>query len=101
MFTLQHSFQQDLNAKNFFIYKMNPLQITLLAITSFLGYPIGRFIARHTKEELKSGKNWFLAIILVCTLGIIFFPFFIKGESLIFLISSLVFVVLIALSSLK
>ena len=31
-----------------------------------LGIPIGNFLAKITKEELKSGKKWFKLIILIC-----------------------------------
>jgi len=33
-----------------------------------LGIPIGDYLARITKEELKSGQKWFKLIILVCLL---------------------------------
>jgi hypothetical protein len=34
-----------------------------------LGFPIGNFLARLTKEELKSGQIWFKLIILISILG--------------------------------
>ena len=34
-----------------------------------LGIPIGNFLAKVTKEELKSGKKWFKLIILICFFG--------------------------------
>ena len=34
-----------------------------------LGVPLGNFLAKMTKEELKKGKNWYGLIILVCMIG--------------------------------
>jgi len=34
-----------------------------------LGIPIGNFLAKVTKEELKSGRKWFKLIILFCFLA--------------------------------
>ena len=80
---------------------MNSIQIVLLILMSLSGFPIGKFIAKHTEEELKDGRKWFLAIISICILSIILFSFFVEGESLVFLISSLIFILLISFASLK
>ena len=34
-----------------------------------LGVPLGNFLAKMTKEELKKGKNWYGLIILFCMIG--------------------------------
>jgi len=34
-----------------------------------LGIPIGNFLAKITKEELKSGKKWFVIIIFAGLIG--------------------------------
>jgi|TARA_Y100000310_G_scaffold121029_1_gene119805 hypothetical protein len=34
-----------------------------------LGIPIGNFLAKVTKEELKSGRKWFKLIVLVSLIG--------------------------------
>ncbi len=34
-----------------------------------LGFPIGSYLAKITKEELKSGKRWFGIIIIVSLIG--------------------------------
>ncbi|PIN91570.1 hypothetical protein COU57_00065 [Candidatus Pacearchaeota archaeon CG10_big_fil_rev_8_21_14_0_10_32_14] len=34
-----------------------------------LGIPIGNFLGKFTKEELKNGQIWFKIIILVCMIG--------------------------------
>ncbi len=34
-----------------------------------LGFPIGNFLAKKTKEELKAGQKWFRLIILLGLVG--------------------------------
>jgi len=34
-----------------------------------LGFPIGNFLAKKTKEELKAGQKWFRLIILISLTG--------------------------------
>ena len=34
-----------------------------------LGFPIGAYLAKQTKEELKSGKKWFRLIIIISLIG--------------------------------
>lgn len=80
---------------------MNTIQVILLIAITLLGFPIGKFIAKHTKEELKAGKNWFLSIIFVCVFGIIISIFLFNGTNLFFMISAFVFILLLALASLK
>lgn len=80
---------------------MNTLQTMLVIAMALLGFPAGKFIAHHTPEELKSGRNWFLAIIFISVLGIIASVILADGENLIFLISSFIFVLLVALASVK
>lgn len=45
--------------------------ITLLigVVVLLLGFPIGTFLAKVTKEELKSGKKWFKLIIIISLIG--------------------------------
>jgi hypothetical protein len=35
----------------------------------FLGFPLGNFLAKNTKEELKPGQKWFKLIIISCLVG--------------------------------
>ncbi len=37
----------------------------------FLGIPIGNYLAKITKEELKSGQIWFRRIIILSLIGVI------------------------------
>lgn len=34
-----------------------------------LGFPLGDYLARQTKEELKSGEKWFKLIIFISLIG--------------------------------
>lgn len=34
-----------------------------------LGIPIGNFLAKVTRDELKQGKKWFKLIIIICLVG--------------------------------
>ena len=45
------------------------LNILIGFIVLILGIPIGNFLAKYTKEELKDGKPWFKLIILVGLIG--------------------------------
>ena len=80
---------------------MNNIQIILLILITASGFPIGKFIASKTKEELEAGRKWFLTIIYVSFFLIILSLFFLNGENLLFILSSLIFIILIALASLK
>ena len=79
---------------------MNLLIQNLIIIISLLGFPIGLIIAKFTKEELQAGKKWFLLIIIVCIMAIIISIIFIEGETLFFLISIFIFILLLSLASL-
>jgi len=46
-------------------------KIILGIFVLFLGIPIGDFLYRKTKEEIKSGQKWFKIIILIGCLGAI------------------------------
>jgi hypothetical protein len=37
----------------------------------FLGFFIGGFLAKITKDELKKGQGWFKLIIVICAIGAI------------------------------
>ena len=40
------------------------LKIFIGILVLILGFPIGSYLAKQTKEELKSGKKWFKLIII-------------------------------------
>lgn len=62
-----------------------------------LGIPIGNFLAKKTKEELKSGRWWFKILISVCLIGAVVFLFF-KNDALLF---GLLFIAVVTSRSLK
>ena len=79
---------------------MNIPTIFLMIIIALLGFPIGLIIAKFTKEELKQGKPWFIAILIVCIVAIFISFIFVRGDALFFLIASFVFIFLIARAAL-
>jgi len=48
-----------------------------------LGFPLGNFLAKITKEELNSGKIWFKLIIFFSILGV-FISLILKNDYLLF-----------------
>ena len=61
------------------------------------GIPLGNFLAKTTKEELKSGQEWFKLIILISLLGG-FAGLFLKND---FLMFSLFFIAIVTSRSLR
>ena len=50
------------------------LKLVIGIVFLALGIPIGNFLAKITKEELKSGKKWFKLIVIVSLiLGVVGF----------------------------
>lgn len=45
------------------------LKIIIGAIVLALGIPIGNFLAKYTKEELKDGKHWFKLLVVIGLIG--------------------------------
>ena len=74
------------------VYKF-AIGITIL----FLGIPIGNFLAKITREELKFGKRWFKILALACAIAIL--PsLFLKNYVMFF---SLLFMIVVISRSLK
>lgn len=48
-----------------------------------LGIPIGNFLAKQTKEELKDGRIWFKLIIMLSLIGVLAGLFF-RNDFLLF-----------------
>lgn len=61
-----------------------------------LGIPIGNYLAKLTKEELKEGSIWFKIIIVFCVIGAILGLLF-KNDVLLF---SLLFIAIVTSRSL-
>lgn len=62
-----------------------------------MGFPIGSYLAKITKEELKSGKTWFKLIIIFSLIGG-FVGLIIRDDVLMF---SLFFIAIVSSRSLK
>ncbi len=62
-----------------------------------LGFPIGNFLAKKTKEELVEGQRWFKLIIICSLIGSIASAF-LKNDVLFF---SFLFIVIVTSRSLK
>ena len=45
------------------------IKILIGIFVLFVGIPIGNYLAKNTKEELKSGQKWFKLIIIVSLVG--------------------------------
>ena len=79
---------------------MNIVIIIASIVIALLGYPIGIWIAKLTKEELRQGRRWFKLITIVCFLGIILSLFFAVNETLLFLTCAFLFILLFTLACL-
>ena len=63
----------------------------------FLGFPIGNFLAKQTKEELKDGKKYFRILIFIGLIGGLI-GLIIGNDVLLF---SMFFIAIVTLRSLK
>ncbi len=70
----------------------------LLAFIALMGIPAGLFIAKMTKEELKDGRKWFLALGILSLLGS-FLTFFLAPENVLW-ITTFVFIFFLSVTSL-
>jgi FtsH-binding integral membrane protein len=62
-----------------------------------LGIPIGKLLAKMTKEELSSGKKWFMVLIMVSFVGVII-SLIIKNDPLMF---TFLFMIVVTSQSIK
>jgi glucan phosphoethanolaminetransferase (alkaline phosphatase superfamily) len=75
------------------------LQIILAIIVALLGYPVGLFIAKSTKEELKAGRKWFKLIMFASIILVIISLIFFQNLERVFLSSVFVFIFLMSFAS--
>ena len=73
------------------------IKLLIGILVLLLGFPLGSFLARVTKEELKSGQKWFKLIIILSLAGG-FVGLIIKDDVLMF---SLFFTAIVTSQSLK
>jgi len=45
------------------------IKLIIGTLVLILGIPIGNFLAKITKEELKSGRKWFALLTVLCLIG--------------------------------
>ncbi|MFW6233112.1 MAG: hypothetical protein ACOC3Z_00445 [Nanoarchaeota archaeon] len=73
------------------------IKLLIGIIILIIGFPIGNYLAKITKEELKSGQKWFRLIILVCFIGAISSLIF-RNDVLLF---SFLFIIIVTSRSLR
>jgi len=83
--------------ENLFLFMIKSYPFFVGIFILILGIPIGKFLAKITKEELESGEKWFRIIILVSFIGAIV-SLFLENDALLF---SFLFIVIITNQSLK
>lgn len=59
------------------------IQFIIGIIMLILGFPIGNFLAKKTKEELKAGQKYFKLILLISSISAII-SLFIRNDALMF-----------------
>jgi hypothetical protein len=76
------------------------IQIILAIIIALAGFPAGLLIAKLAEEELKAGRLWFRLLAIAAAIAIAASAIFAQGETMLFLITSFIFILLIAITSL-
>jgi len=73
------------------------IKFSIGILVLILGFPIGSYLAKKTKEELKSGQRWFRLITIVCLIGAIV-NLFLRNDVLMF---SFLFIVIVVSRSFR
>ncbi len=73
------------------------LKFAIAILVLFLGIPIGDWLAKITKEELRSGQIWFKILIILSLIGAIIF-LFLGNDAVLF---TLLFIAIVASRSLR
>lgn len=47
------------------------IKLIIGIVVLVLGIPIGNYLARQTKEELRSGQKWFKRLVILSLLGVL------------------------------
>lgn len=76
---------------------MTTIQIIIGTIILFLGLPLGKYLAKQTKEELSQGRFWFKLIILISFIGAIVSLYY-RNDPLLF---TFLFIAVVTSRSLK
>ena len=80
---------------------MSILQLLIMFLIVFSGWPIGLFIASKTKEELKAGKKWFKTAITSCLVIVFASIFILKGDEMLLSVSAFTFMLMLFSAALK
>jgi formate hydrogenlyase subunit 3/multisubunit Na+/H+ antiporter MnhD subunit len=75
----------------------NFINLLIGVIVLLLGIPLGNYLAKYTKEELKSGQKWFKLIIIFSLAGALIS--LIAGDDV--LLFSFLFIAIVTNKSLK
>jgi len=59
------------------------MKILIGIVVLILGIPIGNILAKNTREELKSGRKWFLLLIFLSLIGAVI-SLILRNDSLMF-----------------
>lgn len=73
------------------------LKLVIGILVLVLGFPLGNWLSKLTKEEIKSGQVWFKLIVIVSLIGAVFGLIF-RNDSLLF---TFVFIAIVTSRSLK
>ena len=73
------------------------IRLIIAILILLLGIPIGNYLAKQTKEELKSGQKWFKRLVILSLLGVLIF--LIAGNDA--LLFSFAFIAIVTSRSLK
>ena len=73
------------------------IKLLLGCLFLLAGYPIGNYLVKITKEELKDWQKWFKLIILVCMIGTVV-SLIIRNDALLF---SFLFIIIVTSRSLR
>jgi hypothetical protein len=75
------------------------IQLILIIAIIAAAWPIGIFISKKVKDELKDGKKWFYLICFASMIGIVLGLFLLKGNDMILAESVLDFIFVLSLAS--
>lgn len=78
-------------------YMQEILKFGIGILVLILGFPIGHYLAKFTKEELKEGQRWFRLVLIACFIGAIASAFF-RNDVLMF---TFLFIAVVVSRSLK
>lgn len=73
------------------------LKLIIGIVVLVVGIPIGNYLARLTREELKDGQKWFKPIIVLCMIGAVL-SLILRDDVLLF---SLLFIAIVTSRGLK